>query len=741
MQVIFIIALILLTAVGIYHLPTILKYYARLRYRDPILPTEDLPLDQDVTIYLNDKHIPYIKAETDHDLAFSLALIHAQYRLPQIELSRLIAKGELSTVFGAKAQNVDHTLRILQFGKAADEIIAAYPPETRKWLQDYLDGLNYYIENVKKLPWDFSVMHMKPKSWTMQDLVSTFRMASADVNWIYLAGFIREMKNPEWEKVWKLFIEYNQSSIPSEIEGVPSIQDLIMSFTESGSNSLVIAGSKTKSGAAMIASDPHVSVFLPNLWFVCGIESPSYHAVGLSVPGIPLINLGRNEDVAWGATNMYSISSYLYSIDKNEKIKTREEKIPTRLGKEKTVTIRETQYGPIISDSTFFETDQTLSLYWMGHQCSDEVTTFMKVLKSKNWDQFQSAFHNYRVLGLNYLYADKNGNIGYVPAFSQPINKSEERKLWYPQEEFGSDIVWQQDLSRISNPKQGYLASSNNRPVQVKRDWGWFYAPNDRLIRMSMVIESLPQVSLEDLKKLHLDVHAPSATKWIRWIYRNVDKSVQHHPTFQKLLQWDNAYDAEKIEPLLFEFFLFELSNGLLHHEYKEEASIRKIQQSTFMKEWIEKKTSEFSLEERSKIFFNALEKASEKSSPFQNWGEFHQMRLQYLFGYVPWIGKMFHQKTYPVSGGADTLYKRSFVMKGKPTYVTYGSNARHISDMSDIDANYFVIYGGQNGYAFSTQNADQVDLWESGEYIQVPLRIETVKEQFKTVIKLQSKK
>lgn len=79
--------------------------------------------------------------------------------------------------------------------------------------------------------------------------------------------------------------------------------------------------------------------------------------------------------------------------------------------------------------------------------------------------------------------------------------------------------------------------------------------------------------------------------------------------------------------------------------------------------------------------------------------------------------------------------------MKGEPTLVTYGSNARHISDMSDLDSNYFVLYGSQNGYAFSSDNADQIDLWEKGEYIQMPLRLETVKKQFTNIIRLIPKK
>ena len=96
-------------------------------------------------------------AQTDHDLAFTLGLIHAHYRLPQIELSRLISQGEISTILGKPANKIDHTLKILQFGKAVDQIIQNYPKETLEWLQAYLDGLNHYISHTKDLPWDLKL--------------------------------------------------------------------------------------------------------------------------------------------------------------------------------------------------------------------------------------------------------------------------------------------------------------------------------------------------------------------------------------------------------------------------------------------------------------------------------------------------------------------------------------------------------------------------------------------------------
>lgn len=731
---------ILAVCILAYEFPTLLKHYATFRHEDSTLPTQNLPIDKPVTIYSNEYGVPYIHAKTDHDLAFALGLLHAKERLPQIELARILSQGNLSSIFGSKAKDADHTLRILEFGKAADQIVAMFPMHTLQWLEAYLQGLNYYIENTKNFPWDLKLMHLEPKPWNMNDLVTMFRMMSADVNWIYLASFIKEMNNPEWEKIWNLHMEFNQGSVPSNSEGMPSIQDLIHGFTESGSNSLVVGGKKTKSGAGMIASDPHISIFMPSLWFLCGMDSPSYHAVGMTVPGVPFISLGRNESIAWGATNMYSISSFLYELNNTDKLETRQENIPARFGKDSSVQIRDSKYGPVISDSPFFHTDKTFALHWLGHQPSDEITTFLKVQRAQNWTEFEKAFHGYSVLGLNYVFADRLGNIGYVPAYTQPLNKSGQKKLWYTTHEFSKDVIPESALSRVHNPKQGFIATSNNRPAKVSRDWGWFYAPNDRVLRQSMIMESLPTVTVSDLKHLQTDIRSISALQWIEWMDTYTNESVHKNPLFQKLLQWNGDYDQNKIEPLIYEFLIYDLSDDLLKKEFSNSKSIEKVKQSTFLREWTQKSLLKMRIDVRSEVVLRTFQRIKSKVSSYNHWGQFHQMKLQYIFGYIPWIGRAFELGTSPVSGSSDTLYKRAFHMNEKPTYVTYGSNARHISDLSDLDSNYFVIFGSQNGYPFSKNNTDQVDLWEKGEYMQLPLRLETVQKTFTNKIILQPK-
>jgi penicillin amidase len=713
--------------------PLALRWYGRYQHQEAIFPTQGLPLQKSVTIYKNEYDVPFIEAQTDRDLAVALGLVHAHYRLPQIELSKLIAKGEISTMAGPKANEIDQTLRILQFGKAAKEIIAQYPPETLEWLQGYLEGLNYYIENVHPKPWDLTLMHIEPKRWTLEDLVAVFRMASSDVNWGYLFTFLGQAENSEWKDIWNLYLHHSQGNSPTIIDGAIGMQ-------ERGSNSLVIGSKKSQSGAGMIASDPHVSIFLPNLWFLVGYKSPSHHAVGFSVPGTPMISLGRNPDVAWGATNMYSVSSYLFELEQKDidSATTIEESIPNRFASDTKVKIRNSIYGPIISDSPLLKTKKPLALYWLGHQPSDEITAFLKATRAKNWDQFETAFHTYGVLGLNYVFTDRDGNVGYVPAYRQPLTKTNEKKLIYPTSEFTPAVIDQGSLSREYNPRRGFIASANNKPAQSERDWGWFYASNDRYIRQSELVQSKDKINMEDLKKLQVDTQSLSALSWVTWMKKNTSGPVQQHALFKKLETWDGTYDKFKIEPVIYELLKKELSTTVLRKKFHNTESIRQMEQALFLREVVQEILMTFPIEERSTIVEIALNQIVSKVSSVLHWGQFHPMKVQYLFGHIPWIGDAFSVETHWASGGNDTLFKRAFMMTEKSAAITYGSAARHISDMADPDENYFVLFGAQNGYPFSPKNADQLELWEKGQYINVPLNVTTIQQKFKTKLELQ---
>ena len=114
-----------------------------------------------------------------------------------------------------------------------------------------------------------------------------------------------------------------------------------------------------------------------------------------------------------------------------------------------------------------------------------------------------------------------------------------------------------------------------------------------------------------------------------------------------------------------------------------------------------------------------------------KNWGEMHRLQLAHPLANIPLIGKRYVFSNLPVGGSNDTLMKTAHGAVDKPHTARYGSTARHISDLSDLDRNYFVLLGGQDGWINSSTYLDQLQLWRAGEYIQLPLRQATLRERF----------
>ena len=105
-----------------------------------------------------------------------------------------------------------------------------------------------------------------------------------------------------------------------------------------------------------------------------------------------------------------------------------------------------------------------------------------------------------------------------------------------------------------------------------------------------------------------------------------------------------------------------------------------------------------------------------------------HQIGLRHPLAALPGVGRAYALPNYPADGGNDTLNKTGHgPVTGRHT-VTFGACARHFSDLSDPDANEFVLLGGQDGWLGSANAADQVALWRAGKAIQVPLSLEGVR-------------
>ena len=719
----------------------------KLEDRLSALPTRSLPLAGQVVIHWDDHQIPFIEAETDADAAFALGLVHAHLRLGQMEVFRRISQGRLAEMGGPAATDIDHGLRILNFGRAAAEIEASLPAETKAWLEAFVAGVNHYQTTMTVAPHEFRVLALDREPWTVADVLTFGRLAGTDVNWLVWANVLKLRQREDWPQIWARLIENGGDSVPSfDGDGrITPVSALLGGVSRSGSNSVAVAPARSKTGAALMANDPHLGIFVPNLWLLAGVKSPSLHAVGMMVPGLPFFAIGRNPWIAWGGTNMRAASSDLYDVSglAEGEVRARRETIGVRWWFDREVTVRETDWGPILSDAPQLQ-DYDLpdvALRWTGHRPSDETSAMLRVARARTFEEFREAFRTFAVPGQNMLYADAAGNIGQVMAVRLPDRNGA------PPPDVILDpaahaAAWDRpngvaDLPYSLNPERGYLVSANNRPADAEVHVGFFFSPDDRVARLAELIGDADAVGPDDLKRLQRDVYMASAAALRDLLLAKLDATGlaatavgKRREVIDLLAAWDGAYGADSRGAVAFELFRHAFGRVFYEITYGEQdwaafANVGRIK-SLLLEDIEAAEPAQLA------TALNAgLDAAAERIDEFPNWGAMHRLGLAHPLGLLPLVGGRYRFSDDPIGGSTDTLMKTAHGATDERHYARYGSQARHISDLSDPDANYFVLLGGQDGWFNSSTFLDQLPLWLEGDYIQLPLRPETVRDRF----------
>ena len=707
-----------------------------LHSRLSVFPTKDLPLKGPAEIYWNAYQIPFVHATHDGDIPFLLGMVHAHLRLGQIELLRHLSQGRLSELFGPFVTNVDHALRILNLSKGVSQMAASLPDETRRWLERFAGGLTFYQEHTARLPPEFSFLGLKPVTWTLTDLLTMGRLASADVNWLYWFFLLRGKNEKAWPEIWARIKAHGQASLPSFSPNDGAALKAFHGAVKSGSNAFVVSGRRTRRGSAIIASDPHVGLMLPGLWLLVGFQSPSYQAVGFSIPGFPMVLIGRNPHIAWGGTNMLSLSSSLYDISalESDGMARREETIKVRWWFDRKIRMRDTHLGPIVTDSPYLKKLDLppLALKWRGHRPSDETTAFLKVLTASSWGEFRCAFEPYAVSGQNFLYGDKEGNIGQLMAveFSPAAGRAIESMIGDPAD---PDHTWTSAmkstvLPAMVNPERGYLVSTNNIPVQMDPPISFFGNWNDRFTTISAALEKKNPASADDLKKIQGNVFSRDSRNLAKTILEEAGQTASGTDRVLSAISlWDGCYGVDSKGALAFELLTYHLASAYYKKRYGEILAgflLRSPAVYAFL-------TQDLKTQDLSKQLKSALRKASKDFETYDVWGKFHFLRLAHPFGNIPVLGRKFRFGDYPVPGSTQTVMKSAHPLTNEKHFATYGASARHVSDLSDPDENYFVLLGGQDGYWGSGNFMDQVPLWRHHRYVRMPLRLETVRKTF----------
>lgn len=689
-------------------------------------PLQAAKVQSPVTIYWDDHQTPYIHAQNDADLAYAMGMVTQHLRGAQIAIMKRIAYGRLGETGGPFTADVDHLLHLMDFPAAGAKAEAALDSQTRAWVAAYVRGLNDYQSQWVGNPPEFGLLGIEPEPWTVSDIMTIGRMASADVTWLAYINLLEAQQSPEWETIKDRMMQKDigvGASLEQENRQHYAMLELLRSMNKTGSNTVAIGADRSATGAPMIANDPHLGLGMPNFWMTIGIQSPNYHAVGFMVPGLPFLALGRNEHIAWGGTNARAVSSWLVDVTE-EPITCESRELASRFWLDGEVEICRSQYGPVISDHPMWAAPEgkRYALNWLGNTgSSEELAAFLRSNRATTVQEFRQAFAGYAVSSQNLIAVDKHGGMVHVLAMTSPMDLSadlvqlpeNDPQVFQDATQLPADFAEQTQL----------ITSANNRPHFAPVWQRGFYSGNSRADRLKQRINEQATWDVAQLLALQQDSYSAAAHQLAQGLatFLAADDSTAAYG--RELAAWDGFYRVDSTGALAFEQLLAALTPGLYANDAGEVP--KAFENWEYLSSYLLEDVQAYA--DRSTLLSEAVTAADSRRADFVNWGDMHRLKAGHWMAAAPVIGDWFTVQEWPAPGSRDTVLKRAHNVESGQHYAFYGAQSRHISDMSDLDENYFVLFGGSDGWMGSENYADQASMMVEGKMIQLPLRLDSV--------------
>ena len=736
-------------------------------------------LEKSVEVYRDEFHVPVIHATSEHDLMLAAGFIHAQDRLWQMDLGRRAGEGRLSEIFGDQTVPFDAMFRIVGIRPIAEQVEKSLSPESRNRLQWYADGVNNFLEAQNgKLPIEFDLLGYEPEPWQPLHSVVLAQMMAWELNlswWTDLTlGSVASRVG--LEKALDVFPTYPEN-VPPIVPGSTdrSIADANRALLEvsgsyrqffgsigvsSGSNAWVVAPSKSGSGKVILANDAHLHLQLPSKWYELHLRAPDYDVGGMSIPGVPGIVIGHNRDIAWGLTNTMADESdfYVEKIDSADttkywydgrrmELQFRQEEIRIKGDSSINLTVRSTHHGPIVTDiRTSLQKARSpfvASMRWTGAEITNRIEAFNKINRAKNWQEFLGGVREFGGPGQNFVYGDKDGNIGYWCGVKLPIRGKQSSTLplpgWDKSAEWRGFVPFDQ-LPHLYNPTQGYIATANNRvaddsfPYHISDLW----EPPSRIQRLNEILGRIDLFTVQDFERMQNDLYSFYAAEMMPGILDACADTTLGIPGGTRVLEylrnWDFNFTKEDIATAIFQQLLVQLLHNIYEDEMGDEllhdfvilgniplrVTARLLHDGTSA--WFDD-TNTPQVETRDDILRKSLQEAisalqERLGSDMKQWqwGELHTMVLQHPFGLQKPLDKVFNVGPFPVGGGPTTLVSSEYSYNN-PFGVTVAASFRRIVDFAHPDEVRSVLPSGQCGQVFHDHYADQTPLWLNGAY------------------------
>jgi len=754
-------------------------------------------ISKPVEIIRDSYGMAHIYAQSDADAYFASGYCAAQDRIFQMDILRRAIRGRLAEILGEKLVPLDRFFRTVTAKKTLDEMVLELPPEIVAAMTAYADGVNAFLNNPdESLPLEFTLLGADPEPWLPADCLAAHYFMSWGLNVSFgiemMHAAVIEKVGPELAST--IFVDYPKGyPVITEkekrqtlgtnlglLEAFGQVEQLLDFSAGGASNSWVISGQKSKTGKPILANDMHLGHTLPGIWYEIHLNSPGQNVSGVTLASIPFIVVGANEHVAWGFTNSM-IDDTDYYVEKInpanpdqveyqagfEDIEVRSEIIKVRGGSQVEARIRLTRHGPIISDLKDINAKPgtAIAMRWTASELFESPRALYLANRARNISEVEQAAAFFKSPGQNWVFADDQGNIGYMLAAGIPDRQGFDGGLtlpgWDGKHEWSGFVPTEQQ-PRMRNPAEGFIATANNKIVSddYPHKISHYYAMPDRIQRIRSMLEAKEKIGIEDIKKMHADFYVVLAEEWVplfTLLLGSGNLSNLEKQALAELKKWDFVADPDDVATTIFHATVNNLIKNTFMPRMGEELFGKYVKGmnrylvfnglrnlvSRGESAWFdnpETKEPENLAELVTKSFKEAVGFLKDKlgnSVESWVWGELHTLTFYHPVGrYSSAAGWLLNAGPFPMGGSFATVNPAPYPLD-KPWEVTAGTSQRMIIDFAKRSNSLRVIPSGISGNFMSSHYDDQVELWRNVEYRPFVLTRQEIEQDKKYVLKL----
>jgi penicillin amidase len=563
-----------------------------------------------------------------------------------------------------------------------------------------------------------------------------------------------------------------------------------------GSNDWVVGASKSATGRALLANDPHLGISMPSVWYMNGLhcrvvdDACPYDAAGVSFPGAPLVILGHNARIAWGATNIgpdvqdlfvekadpADPTHYLFR-DQSLPFTVRAETIKVAGGDPVTIQVRETGHGPILNDvsDSLRDLPDLYALRWTATAEPDHaLEAFLGLDTARGYDDFRAALRKFGAPAQNFVYADVGGHIGYqapgwIPIRADPNDRGDRPVPgWDGKHEWVGRIAFD-DLPRVYDPPSGFIVTANNAlvdeqyPYYVASEWDPGYRARRILDRLGAAATDGGGVTVAEMSTIQADTKVLRAARIVPSLdARVVPATADGRTVLDRIRAWDGMCDVSSEGCAAYLAFEEQTLRGLFDDDLGSVArdyvgsdaswqSLIALLATPHDRFWDDARTAD-RVESAPDVLAAALDGAGRElrsalgSERHWTWGRLHTATFREATLGESGIGPLewyFDSGPHQVPGAAgavnNTYYRfdRAYPDPGDPSYLPVGLRGtfemtnmpsyRLDLDMGDLDGARIVQTTGQSGNPFDRHYGDLIGAWVEGRQVPLPFSADAV--------------